>query len=232
MRRKIMRKKEKRRILIIAVAAIVLLMAGGYFAFADEYPNLDVYEQYVVNVIILDHVDYEAMEAEDTVKRWEYCSPDNESVRAWLKLNEEETKFFGNKKYDLYVGSDVPIVASESVILFDGFSSLKTVIGLEYIDMRNVSSMENAFRNCSELISVDVSSFNTSNVTTMKGMFSGCTSLTKITGLENFDMKKVNDVSCMFMDCSSLTDANIEGLAFENIQSNDDIFFNCPINSK
>ena len=101
MRRKIRRKKEKIRILIIAVVAIVLLVTGGYFAFADKHPNLDIYEQYVVNVIILDHIDYEAMEAEDTVKFWEYCSPDNASVRAWLKVNEDESKFLGDKKYDL-----------------------------------------------------------------------------------------------------------------------------------
>ena len=229
MRRKIMRKKDKRRILIIAVAAIVLLIAGGYFVLADKYPNLDVYEQYVVNVIILDHVDYEAMEAEDTVKFWEYCSPDNESVRAWLKLNEEETKFLGDKKYDLYVGSDIPVVAPENVILFDGFSSLKKVTGLEYIDMRNVKSLENAFRNCYELTEIDVSSFNTSNVTTMKGMFSGCDSLAEIDGIENFDMKNVNDVSGMFMDCSSLTKANIQELDLENIQINNDCFLNCPL---
>lgn len=136
MRRKIIRKKDKIRILIIAVVAVVLLVTGGYFAFADKYPNLDVYEQYVVNVIILDHVDYEAMEAEDTVKLWEYCSPDNASVRAWLKVNEDESKFLDDKKYDLYVGSDVPVVAPENVILFDGFNSLKTVTGLEYIDMK------------------------------------------------------------------------------------------------
>lgn len=232
MRRKIRRKKEKIRILIIAVVAVVLLLTGGYFAFADKYPNLDVYEQYVVNVIILDHVDYEAMEAEDTVKFWEYCSPDNASVRAWLKVNEDESKFLGDKKYDLYVGSDVPVVAPENAILFDGFNSLKTVTGLEYIDMKNVKSLENAFRNCYELTEVDVGSFNTSNVTTMKGMFSGCTSLTKIVGLENFDMKNVKDVSQMFMDCRNLTDADVEALDLEVIETDEDAFLNCPINNK
>ena len=159
-------------------------------------------------------------------------APDNASVRAWLKVNEDESKFLGDKKYDLYVGSDVPVVAPENVILFDGFNSLKTVTGLEYIDMKNVNSLENAFRNCYELIEVDVGSFNTSNVTTMKGMFSGCTSLTKIVGLENFDMKNVKDVSQMFMDCRNLTDAAVEALDLEVIETDEDVFLNCPINSK
>ena len=91
MKRKIRRKKDKIRILIIAVVAVVLLVTGDYLAFADKYPNLDVYEQYVVNVTILDYADYDAMEAEDTVKFWEYCSPDNASVRAWLMLNEHDS---------------------------------------------------------------------------------------------------------------------------------------------
>ena len=136
----------------------------------------------------------------------------------------------GDKKYDLYVGSDVPVVALENIIFFDGFNSLKTVTGLEYIDMENVKSLENAFRNCCELTEVDVSTFNTSNVATMKGMFSGCTSLVKITGIENFDMKTVNDVSCMFKDCISLTNANISNLDLGKIQINGEFFLNCPIN--
>ena len=66
----------------------------------------------------------------------------------------------------------------------------------------------------------------------MKAMFSGCTSLTKIVGLENFDMKNVKDISQMFMDCRNLTDAAVEALDLEVIETDEDAFLNCPINSK
>ena len=90
-------------------------------------------------------------------------------------------------------------------------------IELSYImDTRDVTSMENLFHNCLTLAELDVSNLNTSNVTTMKGIFSGSdTSLTSgrdyrmnianIKGLNSFNTSKVNDMSRMFYMCIKLT---------------------------
>ena len=47
-------------------------------------------------------------------------------------------------------------------------------------DTSNVTSMAGMFRGCTRLTSLDVSHFDTSNVTNMRGIFSGCRSLTRI----------------------------------------------------
>ena len=57
--------------------------------------------------------------------------------------------------------------------------------------------MEKMFSNMWALENLDVSSFDTSNVTTMKEMFSGVTKVTTL-NLNNFNTSKVTDMSNMF----------------------------------
>ena len=57
--------------------------------------------------------------------------------------------------------------------------------------------MSGMFYNCSSLISIDLSSFNTSNVKNMGGMFYKCSSLTSI-DLSSFNTSKVNDMRWMY----------------------------------
>ena len=65
------------------------------------------------------------------------------------------------------------------------------------------------FYGCSSLKSIDLSSFNTTNVKDMSGMFWGCSSLESI-DLSSFNTTNVNDMSCMFYRCSSLKRENIK----------------------
>ena len=51
--------------------------------------------------------------------------------------------------------------------------------------------------NCSSLEKLDLSSFNTKNVTNMETMFHGCSSLTKL-DLRNFDMNNLTNSYSMF----------------------------------
>ena len=64
--------------------------------------------------------------------------------------------------------------------------------------------MYSMFDGCSKLTSLDLSSFDTSNVTGMRGMFNGCIGLTSL-DLSGWNMSKVTDMSFMFRGCTSLT---------------------------
>ena len=57
------------------------------------------------------------------------------------------------------------------------------------------------FSRCSSLKELDLSSFNTNNVTNMNGMFSGC-SLLKELDLSSFNIYNVTNMSGMFSGCS------------------------------
>ena len=73
--------------------------------------------------------------------------------------------------------------------------------GIKVLGNENSSKM---FFNKSKLTSIDVSNFDTSNVTNMGGMFNTCDKLTSI-DVSNFDTSKVTNMSIMFYGCSKLT---------------------------
>ena len=59
------------------------------------------------------------------------------------------------------------------------------------------------FNNCSSLININLSNFNTQKVTNMSDMFNNCSSLTNI-NLSNFNTQNVTNMLCMFNNCKSL----------------------------
>ena len=61
--------------------------------------------------------------------------------------------------------------------------------------------MECMFSGCSSLKQLNLSNFNTNNVTDMVGMFSGCSSLEEL-NLSNFNTKNVTNMECMLSGCT------------------------------
>ena len=57
------------------------------------------------------------------------------------------------------------------------------------------------FCGCSSLKGLNLTNFNTNNVTNMGGMFSGCSSLKNL-NLINFNTNNVTKISGMFFGCS------------------------------
>ena len=64
------------------------------------------------------------------------------------------------------------------------------------------------FAGCSSLRSIDLSSFNTTDVKDMSRMFLGCSILQSI-DLSSFNTTNVEDMSDMFWGCSSLKKENV-----------------------
>lgn len=83
------------------------------------------------------------------------------------------------------------------------------------------------FEYCVNIASLDLSNFNTSNVTGMNNMFNECNALTSIIGLENFNTSKVDDMMSMFSSCGSLTTLDLSGWDTSNVSSMEDMFNNC-----
>ena len=73
------------------------------------------------------------------------------------------------------------------------------------VEIKDCSYM---FFDCSELMSIDLSSFITNNLTNMRGMFYLCRSLKNI-NLSSFYTKNVTDMSNMFCGCGSLTNLDL-----------------------
>ena len=99
---------------------------------------------------------------------------------------------------------------------FFGCKDLTTIEGIGYLNTENVTSMRAMFCGCSSLTSLDVSNFKTSNVTDMGYMFATCSALISL-DLSNFNTENVTDMGLMFSGCSSLTSLNVSNFNTHNV---------------
>ena len=87
--------------------------------------------------------------------------------------------------------------------------------------------MDSMFAGCEKLLKLDVGSFDTTKVRSMKCMFADCHSLQLIRNLENFDTQSVTSMESMFKNCYSLQYLNIHNFSFTDLQVIDDMFKGC-----
>ena len=73
---------------------------------------------------------------------------------------------------------------------------------------------------------LDLSNFNTDNVTNMCEMFCECSSLKEL-DLSNFKTNKVTNMNNMFDGCSSLKELNISKFNTDNLIEYDKMFDKC-----
>ncbi len=81
-------------------------------------------------------------------------------------------------------------------------------VDLSGIDTTNVKDMNSMFEGCESLVSVNLNNWNTSNVTNMTRMFFNCKSL-KSLDISSFDTSKVQYMSNMFSVCKWLYKVNL-----------------------
>ena len=101
-----------------------------------------------------------------------------------------------------------------------------TSLDLSNFNTSNVTNMYGMFSSCSSLTSLDLNSFNTSNVISMNSMFTGCSSLTTL-DLNNFNTSKVTNMANMFFSCSSLTELNLSNFNTLNVTDMSCMFSYC-----
>ena len=78
-----------------------------------------------------------------------------------------------------------------------------TTLNISSFDTTNVVDMAQMFHNCYSLTSLDLSGFNTSNVTDMSNMFYFCSAITNL-DLSSFDTSSVTNMNYMFDGCVNL----------------------------
>lgn len=79
---------------------------------------------------------------------------------------------------------------------------------------------------CIFLKKIDLSGFNTSNVTDMKFMFYDCVNLIDL-NVSNLNTSKVTDMSYMFCNCQSIKTIDLRSFDTHNVIDMDVMFSNC-----
>ena len=154
------------------------------------------------------------------------------------ELNESNTDLFINGKkykYKAYftpekegvyeIQLNIKILMKNCCCLFYGLNNLES-IDLSSFNTQNVTNMNRMFFKCSGLQSLDLSSFKTQNVTDMFGMFYYCSGLQNL-DLSSFNTQNVTDMKCMFADCYSLQSINLSSFNTQKVKFMNSMFENC-----
>ena len=109
---------------------------------------------------------------------------------------------------------------------FHGMSNLTEITNIQYLNTSQVTTMRQMFRGCSSLTSLNLSSFNTANVTSMYAMFFECSGITSL-DLSSFNTENLTEMNFMFSKCSSLTSLDLSSFNTSNVTSMGSIFLDC-----
>lgn len=109
---------------------------------------------------------------------------------------------------------------------FNGMTALTHIEGLEYLNTSEVTSMVGMFKKCCNLKQLDLSHFNTTNVTDMQQMFQECSFIEKL-DLTSFDTRKVTNMKYMFYQCKRLKSLNISNFDTHNVTGMECLFYDC-----
>jgi len=94
------------------------------------------------------------------------------------------------------------------------------------INYSNIKDIQHMFSDCSNIINIDLSSFNTENVTNMMAMFSNCLNLKSI-NLSNINTQNVTNMFYMFGNCRNLINLDLSSFDTQKVNNTIHMFYNC-----
>ena len=248
--------KQMARKILALVLVCVILMGFGSAAVQAQASEKDLWK---VNVMISDPMELFEIDPSmirsvtflDTLEgkpqyTWYVGSNRTAAVRAWFEWE--------NGYADLYFAADGGIngrCAAENLFrdmvnlqevnfngafhteealqlnnMFRNCSKLKSV-DISTLKTDASTSFREMFRGCSSLETVDVSGFTTENVISMYAMFSGCSSL-KTVDVNSFDTAKLLNASYMFSGCTALEEVKMDSWDTAELRYLEGTFRWCP----
>ena len=153
------------------------------------------------------------------------------------ELNESNTELYINGKHYKYKSYFCPdkagiydiqlnfnFLLKNCCCLFYGLTNLISV-DLSSFNTEKVTNMSYMFYNCSKLKNLDLTLFNTEKVTNMSYMFYNCSELESL-NLSSFNTEKVTNINYMFYKCSRLKILDLSSFNTQNIEKINVIFDN------
>lgn len=128
------------------------------------------------------------------------------------------------KKIEIDDGKTI-ILPTDASNLFALHNQLVT-LDMTNFNTGNVLSMSCMFESCSSLMTLNLDGFETNSVTNMRYMFYGCSSLANL-NLSSFDTCDVTEMTCMFESCSSLTSLDVSNFDTRKVTSMPLMFGHC-----
>ena len=149
-----------------------------------------------------------------------------------FEYNDQKYNTLTTKVYMLNSGAEAPgwLENKETittVVFGSSFRDARPTSCYQWFkDMVNLTSVEMKNPSASESEDLNFLYLNTSEVTTMKEMFSGCTNLSSLT-ITNFDTSKVTNMQAMFHNCRSLSSLNLSKFNTSSVENMAFMFNQC-----
>lgn len=171
--------------------------------------------------------DLEVYDFNKFIKRWlEILS--SKTIRDIIAVLKSILRYAENTDmYDLYIGSKEGVKAPKSCYgMFTDMNNCK-LIDLENLYTEDTTDFTFMFGNCKKLEEIkNIEYIDTSNATSIQGMFGYCYLLKNI-NLVNFDTKKVSNMIETFVHCTSLEELDLSTWNTENVTNTRAMFGGC-----
>ena len=158
----------------------------------------------------------------EKVEEWDVSTNNDGNCMAYL-VSTTETD---TPTYTLYIQGNDEIYLESGLYLFYQFSNLQSVEGLEYVNTSKANTLKSMFNECSHLVSLDLTHFDTTNVLDLSYMFRNCTNLTEV-DLSSFITYKVTTMAVMFKDCTNLKSLDVSKFDTSNVTNMTYMFMGC-----
>ena len=196
----------------------------------NELINSKIEDNYIINEIVI--------QDKDINKNIRILNSYEEVIRNKIRENPNLDEEFKNKYYpdgklnkDLRNEEEIKICEisiNDKLIPFNYFHKFeeKGKYKIKYNFKNNLMRTCFMLCECKYLTKIDLSNFNTQNVTNMASMFDGCISLTNV-NLSNFNTQNVTNMEYMFYWCESLTNIDLSNFNTQNVTNMNRMFSLC-----
>ena len=129
--------------------------------------------------------------------------------------------------FDVYLNDEKVEIIKSYKILYKNFKNQKGKKEFKIIFKDKIPNLERIFQGCSDLISLDLTNFDTTNITSMGYMFNKCHKLKEIKGINKFNTSKVNNMRTMFQECKEIEYLDLSNFDTSNVTDMGWMFCNC-----
>ena len=112
-------------------------------------------------------------------------------------------------------------------IIEERYHNNNSFIDLTDLDISELDDLSNIFARLSKVEVIDISGWDTSNVTFMEEMFRKCSKLKNIIGIENLDVSKLENADSMFSYCENLVELDLTNWNPKLLQKTRCMFCGC-----